>query len=168
MQRDATLKRCITATLKHGGRAMTAFRNNKKRKNGQALAEFALLVPVLLLLVIGTIQFGMILYSYISVIQLTREGTRWVAVNASKTDSEITTYITGIAPATLTRSNIAVSVSPSYAGGQIPSGRYTGNTVSVGIRYSLQGKLFIPTNFFGWQVPTTIPAYTVMMRVEKL
>lgn len=140
----------------------------ENRRKGQSLAEFALLVPVLLLLVIGAIQLGMVIYQYISVIQVAREGTRWVAVNASQTDSAISTYVRGIAPATLTKNNLTITVSPSYSGGAIPSSRYTGNAISVGVSYGLQGKLFLPTSFFGWSLPTTIPAYTVTMRVEKL
>ncbi len=140
----------------------------EKSQKGQSLAEFALLVPVLLLLVLGALQLGMIIYQYISVIQVAREGTRWAAVNASRTDSSISSYVKGIAPATLTQNNLTITVSPSFSGGSIPSSRYTGNAISVGVSYGLQGKLFLPTHFFGWSLPTTIPAYTVTMRVEKL
>ena len=47
---------------------------------GQSLVEFALILPVLVILVLGIIDFGMGLRSYISLTNATREGARFAAV----------------------------------------------------------------------------------------
>jgi hypothetical protein len=47
---------------------------------GQSLAEFAIVAPILLILVFGIIDFGLGLRAYISVSSATREGARYAAV----------------------------------------------------------------------------------------
>ena len=47
---------------------------------GQSLVEFALVIPILLILVFGIIDFGMGLRSYISLTNATREGARFGAI----------------------------------------------------------------------------------------
>lgn len=52
----------------------------KKSQNGQALVEFALVLPVLLVLVLGSIDAGWLLYAKISTTAAAREVARAVAV----------------------------------------------------------------------------------------
>ena len=49
-------------------------------QRGQSLVEFALILPVFIILVFGIIDFGMGLRAYITVTQATREGARYAAV----------------------------------------------------------------------------------------
>jgi len=51
-------------------------------KRGQTMVEFALVLPILLLLIFGIFQFGMMLYSLESVNAAAREGARVAAVGA--------------------------------------------------------------------------------------
>jgi len=51
-----------------------------RREEAQSLAEFALILPIFLILVFGIIDFGMGLRAYITVAQATREGARYGAV----------------------------------------------------------------------------------------
>lgn len=60
------ISRSVTRTVR-GGR-------------GQSLVEFALILPVLVILLLGIIDFGMGLRSYISLTNATREGARFAAV----------------------------------------------------------------------------------------
>ncbi len=56
----------------------------KRRENGekgQALAEFALLVPIFLMLMFAVVDFGMGFYSWITVTNSAREGARLGAVH---------------------------------------------------------------------------------------
>lgn len=46
---------------------------------GQALAEFALVVPILALVIAGIIQFGLILWSQQTLTQVARDTGRWAA-----------------------------------------------------------------------------------------
>ena len=56
-----------------------AFRPVKARLRGQALAEFALVVPILALVIAGIIQFGLIFWSQQTLTQIARDTGRWAA-----------------------------------------------------------------------------------------
>src|SRR5947209_18265060 len=49
-------------------------------RRGAALVEFAIVVPLLLLLVMGIMEFGMIMHDYIMLAQGAREGARTAAL----------------------------------------------------------------------------------------
>ncbi len=55
-------------------------RNAIRRERAQSLVEFALIVPMLLILVFGIIDFGLGLRAYISIASATREGARFGSV----------------------------------------------------------------------------------------
>jgi len=61
------------------------------RENGQALVETALVLPLVLLLLLGVVQFGIILSGEIAVSSAAREGARLAAVGA--TDAEISVKV---------------------------------------------------------------------------
>lgn len=48
--------------------------------DGQSLIEFALLLPVLMYVLMGIVQFGLIFASYIAVNNAVREGARWGSI----------------------------------------------------------------------------------------
>jgi hypothetical protein len=51
--------------------------------HGVAAVEFGLLLPVLLLILFGIINFGLLFYDQAVVTNAAREGARWAAINAS-------------------------------------------------------------------------------------
>lgn len=53
-----------------------------KRENGQVLVEYALVLPVLLLVLFGIIEFGIIVFSHDTIANAAREGARYGAVHA--------------------------------------------------------------------------------------
>src|SRR3990172_5805826 len=103
-------------------------------RRGQSLVEFSLVLPVLLIMVFGIIDFGLGLRSYISLTNATREGARFAAVGnpagsfPSQCDGTTTPTVIGrtcVAVEGLNRSNIT-SVTVTYPDGQGP-----GNSVIV-------------------------------------
>jgi Flp pilus assembly protein TadG len=54
-----------------------------RREDGQAYVEFALILPVLLLIVLGIIQFGNAFRTYIALTDATRVGARQASVSMS-------------------------------------------------------------------------------------
>lgn len=52
-----------------------------RSERGQDMVEFALVVPILLLLFLGIIEFGIIVFRYNSVSSLAREGARYGIVH---------------------------------------------------------------------------------------
>ena len=65
---------------------MQRFVRRDRRKRGQALVEFALVVPLFLLLLAGMIDFGLGLNASIAVSNAAREGARLGAVSAVSSD----------------------------------------------------------------------------------
>ncbi|WP_087873936.1 TadE/TadG family type IV pilus assembly protein [Arthrobacter globiformis] len=53
----------------------------KKNENGAAAVEFALILPVLLLILIGIIEFSLAFNAQLSLNQAAREGARYMAIH---------------------------------------------------------------------------------------
>lgn len=127
-----------------------------RNKKGQALVELALILPILLLLIFGVVEYGRIFSAYLAVTTASREGARVATVGATDTDiiaaAKLRTDAMGLKSA-----DVIVTITPNGAG------RVRGSSVTVQVTYPV--KMFDP--FF-----TTIVGanYTVkgvtIMRVE--
>ena len=95
----------------------------KKGERGQALTEFALIVPIFLLLVFAIVDFGMGFNAWITVTNSTREGARLGAVGG--TSGAITTQVKNAA-SSLDQSKLSVAVT----GAQGASGSDVGVTTT--------------------------------------
>ena len=75
----------------------------RDRSRGQSLAEFALVFPILFLLVAGIIQFGLIFWSQNTLTQIARDTGRWAAsqlvCNTGPAVTAVTTTANSIAGA---------------------------------------------------------------------
>lgn len=58
-------------------------KRTQRGERGQSLVEFAITLPILLLLVLGTIDLGLGFRTYIALTNAAREGVRWVSVYPS-------------------------------------------------------------------------------------
>lgn len=56
------------------------------RERGQSLVEFAVILPLLLLIVLGTVDLGMGFKTYIALTNAAREGVRWISIHPSDQD----------------------------------------------------------------------------------
>jgi Flp pilus assembly protein TadG len=61
------------------------YRNNR-REDGQALVEFALLLPVLLIVLLAIMQFGLLFQNYLTLTDAVRAGSRVLAVGRGSSD----------------------------------------------------------------------------------
>jgi Flp pilus assembly protein TadG len=85
------------------------------RRAGTATVEFALVLPLLLALLFGIIEFGFLFKDQLAIQQVAREGSRTAAVG--RTRSEVNARIVGSA-ATLTTANLTSDVTyRTYASG---------------------------------------------------
>lgn len=98
----------------------------KRPGKGQSLVETALMLPVLLLLLTGIIDFGLLFNSYLVVSNAAREGARFAAVG--NTDTEIITKV-GNAAASLDLARLQTVITP------VESVRNPGDSVTVTVRY---------------------------------
>ena len=134
-------------------KAMRTIRAILKKKRGQAIVEFALILPVFILILLGIMEFGLVFHQYLVVTAASREGARVAALGGS--DAETLTMV----------NTSAVSINAGQLTTTItPANRVKGQTVSVQvtnpvtIRAPLIAQVF-PQNPF----PVT---GTTIMRVE--
>jgi Flp pilus assembly protein TadG len=108
--------------------ARLTFRSHE-RQRGDGLVEFALVLPVLLLLLFGILDGGRAVYAYHVVANSAREGARYASVT-TRTASEVRTKVLAY----------AVALDPAQVSVEL---RYpTATTVQVEVRYNFS--LFTP------------------------
>lgn len=106
---------------------------------GQSLVEFAMVLPLLLILVFGIIDFSMGLRSYISLTNATREGARFAAVGnpagAYPADCDGTSNTSAVGRVCVSLDGLDLAdmqgVSVTY-----PSGQNPGSEVLVSAEYT--------------------------------
>lgn len=93
-------------------------RKKEKGERGQSLVEFALVVPLFLLLVFAIVDFGMGFYSWITVTNAAREGARIGAVHANS--ATITQRVKDTS-GSLNNSNLTITVTNAQgaSGGEV-------------------------------------------------
>lgn len=83
-----------------------------KKESGQAIVEFAIVLPILLIILCGIIDFGWVFYNMLSLENCTRDGARYATVNAGNSECVLMTEtkIRNISTDSL-KDNLAISVS---------------------------------------------------------
>jgi Flp pilus assembly protein TadG len=120
------------------------------------MTELALVLPVLLLLVMSIIQFGLILKSYITVVNGARLGARIAAVG--KTNAQITSKVKEALP-TLDKNMLTIDISHSDE-----AARTSGTDVTISVSY--QENIIVP--LFNLLIPDPVPVKAQsIMRMEK-
>src|SRR5262245_25103904 len=59
---------------------------NQSPEQGQSLVEFAMVLPLLLVIGLGTVEFGRAYYQYNTLTKAVREGARYMSMHAYDTD----------------------------------------------------------------------------------
>ena len=113
---------------------------NRKNDSGAAAVEFALILPVLVLMIVGMIEFSRLYNVQISLSNAAREGARVMAIynSSGQAQSAAVAAAPGLNPA-LTTGEISIS----------PSTCSNGQTVTVTITHTVP---FI-TDYFGVSIP---------------
>ena len=122
-----------------------------RSQRGAAAVEFALVVPVLLALVLGIVEFGRAYYIETTLSSAAREGVRSMALQNDATTARTTTKnaATGL---TLTDSQIAISyLSPVTA----TSCTVTGTTAPPSVVVTITYPMAYITQFFGSSITLT-------------
>lgn len=130
----------------------------QRRERGQALVEVALVVPVLLIMVLGTVDFGWALRSWMTVTNSAREGAHAGALGASCED--IQQRAVGASAGLLSAADVSVKNCRGDPG--------TSVVVTVTHDYSFVTPLgSLLTTFSGSTLPSTITMTSSSdMRIE--
>ena len=91
----------------------------RRNERGQTLTEFALVLPLIALLLFGVIQFGIVFHQYVTLTDAVRAGARQGAVGRHLDDpvSSVEDRVRGSA-ADLDQSKLDVSVSSTWEQGE--------------------------------------------------
>ncbi|MDR7866091.1 MAG: pilus assembly protein [Sporomusaceae bacterium] len=108
-----------------------------RNRRGQAIVEFALVLPVFLLLLVGMMEFGLVLHDYVTVAEAARVGAR--AASVHKDNATITAATKNAAPG-LSADQLTVTITPD-----VLTARTTDTAVTVTVVYP---------------VPTYVPSIT--------
>ena len=97
---------------------MTSKRLQSKNQQGQTMAEFSLVLPVLAILLFGVIQFGIVFNHYVTLTDAVRAGARQGAVgrHVSNPSAAVEDRVRDSA-SDLDQSELAVSVSSPWTQG---------------------------------------------------
>jgi len=94
----------------------------RKRESGQTLVEFALVVPLLFLLLFGSVEFGRVFHAYHVVTSAAREGARAAAVG--KSNDVIETKIEGAVSSLVSNpANVELKDNATYDSNNPPAGK---------------------------------------------
>jgi Flp pilus assembly protein TadG len=115
------------------GRRRRGLWHRLRRENGQSLVEFAIVLPVLLMLITGILQFGLLFHQYITLTDAVRAGARVLALDRGLNDPcdpAVAQTVNSAAGISLSPSQVTTTLrSPDTCGsGSYPS-RTGGNEV---------------------------------------
>ena len=122
-----------------------------KNEKGASAVEFALILPILVMLVFGIFQFGIAYNNYITITHAAREGARLAAVDLNNEDLK-DIIIERAYPIPLTEEDIFIDT---------PLGTDIGDPVEVEITYNITVEIPLVGS---WNIPLTSKA---VMRLEN-
>ena len=151
----------------NGRRIHTGSAGLRTRRTGSTLVEFALIVPVLLALLIGIIEFGWLVKNNHTVANATREGARFASLGKSTSATQDRVRYAA-APITVANTDITLEYFNSATNLWLPwpADTTTGNAVPVDsqIRVTVKVRHQQLTGFFPFLRNRAIVQFTVMRR----
>jgi TadE-like protein len=156
---------------------------SKKGREGQAMIEFALVVPLLFLLIINVVNFAGMLYAWVTVANAARTGVQymvmsdtWIFGLSPPTPAQVSTQVTNDLSSLPNRASAVVQVCMNVggtstctpSGGSVPSDPEPANynSTSVDVTYTYQPFVsvwsFPKLGIFLTLPPTTIHRKVVM------
>jgi Flp pilus assembly protein TadG len=161
---------CVASKNPKHGALRRGYKRNRvlNRRGGQAMVEMALVLPILLLVLVGIMEFGYKVYFTNMAMNASREGARLAALG--KGAEQVRTRVRGAIPSvqmSLPDSNIQLEIlSTSNAWGAWPTDSGTVNTIPVGtqIRVTVAATYNPLTGLLSPWVSPSVRYSTVMRR----
>lgn len=150
------------------------FSRHKKNESGQSLVEFALVLPVLALLILGIVDFGMAFHGVVTVNTAAREGARQGVIlsnNDGPTDSSTVVQavrrVTATLPGEEDRLNIWINDDEAFVAGAGEESPFelppSGSEMTVKVTYDYDLITPLPA-FTGITSPLTLKGQITMVR----
>ena len=106
------------------------FKRSTPGERGAAAVEFALILPILLLLVLGLVEFGRVFNGQVSLSNAAREGARYMAIHNHAGDAKAAAIFAAPSVFNPEISEDDITISPSVCTG--------GKIVTVTINYEVE------------------------------
>jgi Flp pilus assembly protein TadG len=109
-------------------------RTGSRRRRGQSLVEFSLIMPVLFLAMTGMLSFGMTMHDYLALTNGVNYGAQVLSMSRGQTTDPCATAVTAVQSAapSLTSANLSYTFS-------INGTSYSGTTCTAGAANMVQG-----------------------------
>ena len=145
------------------------FTGSRRARRASAIVEFALVAPILILLSLAMVQFGIILNARISLTNLCRQVSRYAAIHGTEknVDSVIKQYAVDTGNGLgikIAASNVTMSTSENTTSS--PNNRRQYDALDVTVTYDLTSKYFLPTTFFNVKFTRTTFTSTTRVLLE--
>ena len=142
------------------------WRRIRRDERGVALVEFALVLPLLLVLLFGMLDFGKAFNYWINSTHLANEGARWAVVNKNPGSGTLQQYIQEQADTAELRSGGSASVAdPLQVCVTFPNGEVVGEPVKVTASVTYHWLPFLGSHI---GVLNTTVTGTSIMRLEAV
>jgi len=132
------------------------------RRRGSALVEFALVAPILVMLILLMVQYGLVMNRMLTLSHAAREAARYAAVHPQDDEA-----IKGKARGAMRgrghrpeRMNIVIE--PARGSPD----RKPGRPIKVTVQYDMRDELFIPTEFFGIRIINPVVTVEATAMIE--
>ena len=148
------------------------------KKRAQSLVELAMVLPIILMALLVCLQYGLLFFAHLSVMNAGRDAGRWVAVHPHNTDVVTEGRIKDRLPANLDPNRLQIFFSPACtapdgtAGAECPN-RQAGDVITTTLRYNASSLIFFPSRFGvggpvgAVTIPENLPDYTVWTMAER-
>ncbi|MCS7187200.1 MAG: pilus assembly protein [Armatimonadetes bacterium] len=132
------------------------------RKRGSALVEFALVAPILILLILLMVQYGIIMNRMLTLSHAAREAARYAAVHPEDDET-----IRGKARGAMRgrgyrQERMSINIEPA----QGSPDRRPGRPIKVRVQYDMADEMFLPTRFFGIQIINPVVTVEATAMIE--
>jgi Flp pilus assembly protein TadG len=119
-----------------------------RHDGGATLVEFAIVAPVLLLLLIGCLDFSRALNAYVTITNAAREGARYASLDAAADGAAVKTYLTGrVAPLDASAISVTLAFAPA-ADARWSSAAPAPGHVTVSVSYPWQATTWLIGSLF--------------------
>lgn len=137
-----------------------AIGKKQKREDGQAMVEFALILPIFLLILCGIIDFGWLFYNQLSLNNACREGARYAVVHTDENadTQSIINHIENISSTVFANDGVYITV--TYSSPSDP----TAGDVTVSMQADISFFTPVLSTILGKEKTITS---TVIMKVES-
>jgi len=132
------------------------------KRRGSALVEFALVAPILVVLILLMVQYGLIMNRMLTLSHAAREAARYAAVHPQDDEA-----IKGKAKGAMRgRGHRPEKMNIVIQPAQGSPDRKPGRPIKVIVQYDMSDEMFIPTQFFGIRIINPVVTVEATAMIE--